>query len=99
MACNLFEMSFDQLTRLPSRKSAEPMAREQRQKFLDAVKEKGYIDNYEGVRISSTGRRFLIQDVVVWEVFDDEGVRRGQAATFDRWEYVKEKEGENEGVD
>lgn len=43
----------------------------------------GYIDDYKGVRISSTGKRFLIKQCIVWEVFDAAGVRRGQAATFD----------------
>ena len=87
-------MSFDQLTRLPSRKSAQPIAREQRQKLLDTVREQGYIDNYEGVRISSTGHRFLIQNAIVWEVYDDEGIRRGQAATFDQWKDVEEDRGQ-----
>ena len=52
----------------------------------DAVKAQGYIDDYQGVRISSTGKRFMIRNCVVWEVYDAAGVRRGQAATFDEIE-------------
>lgn len=59
--------------------------REQRQALLDQVKAQGYINNYAGVRIAASGKRFEIQDVIVWEVFDEAGVRRGQAATFDNW--------------
>ena len=47
------------------------------------VAQNGYIDDYQGVRISSTGKRFMIRQCIVWEVFDAGGVRRGQAATFD----------------
>lgn len=52
------------------------------------VREKGYVSDYSGVRISSTGRRFAISNVTIWEVYDAQGVRRGQAATFDAWEWL-----------
>jgi hypothetical protein len=52
------------------------------------VREKGFMSGYSGVRISSTGRRFRIVDATVWDVFDGKGVRRGQAATFEKWEYL-----------
>lgn len=47
-----------------------------------AVAAQGYIDDYKGVRVSSTGKRFMIKQCIVWEVIDADGVRRGQAATF-----------------
>ena len=47
-----------------------------------------FTDRYTGVRISSTGARFLIKDAFVWNVLDAHGVRIGQAATFDAWEPV-----------
>ena len=45
------------------------------------VSDKGFVSNYTGKRISSSGMRFYIKDVTIWEVIDERGVRRGQAAT------------------
>lgn len=87
-ALNLFEMSWEEFTSLPSRHSAEPVNREERERLLRKVNENGFIDDYEGIRISSTGRRFLIKDGIVWNVFDEEGNYQGQAATFSEWEYL-----------
>ncbi len=81
----LFEFDWDALVRLPSRLSAEPLNREERQRLLDAVTTRGFIDDYAGIRISRTGRRFRIESATVWNVIDANGVRRGQAATFSRW--------------
>lgn len=84
-AQSLFEFEWDALVRLPSRLSAEPMNQEERQRLLDAVSTRGYIDDYAGVRISRSGRRFRIERATVWNVIDATGARRGQAATFSRW--------------
>lgn len=83
LAC--FEMSFGDFTRLPSRYSAEPLAREERARLLARVSRDGFIDDYAGVRISATGKRFRIEQAVVWNLVDLEGRCHGQAASFDRW--------------
>ncbi len=80
-ALELFEMDWKRFTSLPSRFSAEPVAREERARLLAAVTERGFIDDYAGIRISATGRRFAIV-ATVWNVVDEDGVYRGQAATF-----------------
>ena len=85
MALQLFELSWDDFTALPSRRSAEPMERSEREQLLARVTADGYIDDYTGVRISSTGRRFLINDAVVWNLVDDNGTYQGQAALFDHY--------------
>ena len=87
-ALDLFEMDWESFTQLPSRKSAEPLNRQERARLLDAVSSNGFIDDYSGVRISSTGRRFLIPKAIVWNVVDEAGELRGQAATFSDWEFV-----------
>lgn len=87
-ALDLFAMSWDEFTALPSRKSAEPENREERARLLQRVTNHGYIDNYSGVRISSTGRRFLIENAIVWNLIDDRGEYQGQAAVFDKWAYL-----------
>ena len=87
-ALDLFEMDWDCLTQLPSRKSAEPMNRQQRARLLAEVSNQGFIDDYSGIRISSSGRRFLISKAIVWNVVDDGGQLQGQAATFSDWKYL-----------
>ncbi len=84
-ALALWEMSFADFTRMPSRVTAEPVLREERERLLAIAAQKGFIDDYTGVRISSTGRRFLIKNAIIWNVADEDGARCGQAATFDRW--------------
>jgi len=87
-ALRLFELSWEQFTALPSRKSAEPINREERRRLLNQVTQQGYIDDYSGVRISSTGQRFLIQQATVWNVMDETGKYQGQAAVFDEWTFL-----------
>lgn len=87
-ALELFAMSWDEFTRTPSRLSAEPVNRAERERLLTQVAEYGYIDNYRGIRISKAGRRFMIRNAVVWNLSDDAGVYRGQAACFSEWDFL-----------
>ncbi|MBI5922947.1 MAG: MEKHLA domain-containing protein [Betaproteobacteria bacterium] len=84
-AQQLFEMSWAEMVALPSRHSAEPLAREERQRLLAQVARRGYIDDYSGVRVSKTGKRFLIESATVWNLMDDAGQIVGQAASFGAW--------------
>jgi hypothetical protein len=84
-ALALWEMDFATLTQTPSRLTAEPVHRDERARLLERTRRDGYVDDYAGIRISSTGRRFRIEQAVVWNLVDAAGVHRGQAATFDRW--------------
>lgn len=85
LALELFETPARDFIRLPSRASAEAALQAARERLMARVTERGYVDDYEGVRISATGRRFRIEGAVVWNVTDAAGVMVGQAATFDRW--------------
>jgi len=87
-ALALFELTEDQLVQLPSRLSAEPVNQQQREALLEQVRSKGYIIDYSGVRISRTGKRFLIQQAVVWNLLDEHGQYHGQAACFSDWTMV-----------
>lgn len=87
-ALALWEMSWEELTRTPSRYTAEPVAREERARLLAQVTQHGHIANYSGVRIAKSGRRFRIAEAVVWNLLDERGGHYGQAACFDRWEYL-----------
>jgi hypothetical protein len=77
-----FETDVESLLVMPSRLTAEAPLREERQALLDRVTAQGFIDDYAGVRISAAGRRFRIENAVVWNVTDENGQRHGQAATF-----------------
>ncbi|WP_069095855.1 MEKHLA domain-containing protein [Methyloligella halotolerans] len=80
-----FEMGWDEIVGLPSRYSAEAPERGERQRLLDAVARDGFVRGYRGIRIAKSGRRFFIEDGVIWQLIDDGGVWCGQAATFARW--------------
>lgn len=87
-ALELFEATWDQLTTLPSRRSAEAPQRAERERLLQEVTANGYIADYAGVRISLGGCRFRIAQALVWNLIDDDGCRRGQAAMISQWEYL-----------
>lgn len=88
-ALDLFEMNWHDFIKLPSRMSAEPMNREERARLLETVSRQNFIDDYAGVRISSTGRRFHIPSATVWNVVDRHGDYCGQAATFSKWRFLE----------
>ena len=87
-ALGLWEMSWAELTRTPSRLTAEAPNRAERARLLAAVTERGFIDDYSGVRISKTGRRFRIAQATVWNLLDEHGDASGQAAMFEQWEFL-----------
>lgn len=88
IALELFELNWKELIKLPSRLSAEPVNQTERAKLLEQVTRHGFIDNYQGVRVSKTGKRFRIHNAIVWNLIDDDGVYQGQAACFSDWEYL-----------
>lgn len=87
-ALRLFELTWPQLLATPSRRSAEPVNQPERARLLAEVAARGFIDDYAGVRISRTGRRFCIRRATVWNLVDDTGTPCGQAAMFADWEPV-----------
>lgn len=87
-ALDLWEMTWEPFTQTPSRHTAEPLNQEDRAAMLRIASRHGYFEGYRGVRISSTGRRFLVEDATVWNVVDPSGRRLGQAATFARWSFL-----------
>jgi hypothetical protein len=87
-ALALWEMSWAELTRTPSRLTAEAPNREERARLLAAVTARGFIDDYSGIRISKSGRRFRIAQATVWNLVDEKNLRQGQAALFASWDYL-----------
>lgn len=78
----MFEMPWSEIIGLPSRYSAETPVQAERARLLERVAAQGYIDDYSGVRIARSGKRFLIQQATVWNLVDSQGTRLGQAACF-----------------
>jgi hypothetical protein len=84
-ALMLWEMDVATLTSTPSRMTAEPVHRDERASLLERTSRDGYVDDYRGIRISGTGKRFEIHKAIVWNLIDDKMNRIGQAATFSDW--------------
>jgi MEKHLA domain len=80
-----FEYSWDEFVGLPSRLSAGGQDREERRVFMEAVRLRGYVDGYRGLRITKSGRRFWIEGTTVWNLIRPQSALVGQAALIRRW--------------
>jgi len=81
----LFEYNWNEMVGMPSRLSAEAPDRAERQRLLNAVDRDGFATGYSGVRISKSGRRFRIEDGILWQLRDANGALHGVAASFSHW--------------
>jgi hypothetical protein len=88
MALELWETTWEQFCRTPSRLTAEPVNQAERDRMLVRASAQGLIEDYRGLRISTTGRRFLVEQALVWNIVDSDHRRHGQAATFSRWTFL-----------
>jgi len=77
-----FGYSWDEFVGMPSRLSAEAPEQAGRQRLLDAVARDGFVSGYASIRVAKDGRRFPIAEGIVWQLIDEDGRVRGQAATF-----------------
>jgi hypothetical protein len=87
-ALDLWEMDWGQFTQTPSRLTAEPVNREERARMLEQARTHGFISDYKGVRISHSGKRFLVEGATVWNLHKPDGTPLGQAATFSTWAFL-----------
>jgi PAS domain-containing protein len=79
-----FEYPWEEFVGLPSRLSAEAPDRAEREAFLTAVRNQGFVDGFRGLRVAKSGRRFWIEDTTVWNLVDEDDIRHGQAAVIRR---------------
>ncbi|HLP80510.1 MAG TPA: MEKHLA domain-containing protein [Nitrosomonas sp.] len=84
----LWAMDWQHFTQTPSRLTAEAPIREERERMLEQARTQGYISNYRGIRISSAGQRFLVNNAIIWNIHDPNGVTIGQGATFNTWQFL-----------
>ena len=85
VALELWKMSLTEFLGTPSRTTAEPVHRDERAALLQRTRRDGFIDDYSGIRIASTGERFRIHRATVWNVVDATDRHIGQAAAFAEW--------------
>jgi hypothetical protein len=88
VALDLWEMEWEELSRTPSRLTAEAINRAERERMLAEAASRGFYADYRGVRISRSGRRFLVENALVWNLLDAGERPCGQAATFSRWTFL-----------
>lgn len=84
----LWETDWASLTAMPSRLTAEPLHRDERADLLARTARDGYVADYHGIRIATSGRRFRIDQAIVWNIVDAAGQPIGQAATFEDWVFM-----------
>ncbi|HEY9783717.1 MAG TPA: MEKHLA domain-containing protein [Leptolyngbyaceae cyanobacterium] len=82
----LWEFSWEDFTQMPSRKCVEPVIQGERDRLLAKAATKGF-SYFSGIRITSTGQRFHIEDGILWNVLDEQRWC-GQAAVFSKWEFI-----------
>ncbi|WP_282096565.1 MEKHLA domain-containing protein [Epibacterium ulvae] len=81
-AQKLFEVCWDNLVTMHSKNTAEQVHRNERNRMFETMREQGYIRNYQGIRISASGKRFEIQNASIWPLLDIKGKKQGEAALF-----------------
>ncbi len=91
-ALELWESDWQSFTQMPSRRSAAPVEREAREQLLAEARQEGYTSNYRGIRTSSTGQQFWIENVILWNILDEQQQHCGQAATFAQWQFLEERQ-------
>lgn len=88
-ALELWELSWQELIHMPSRKTAEEVMQQERNRLLSETATQGF-SNFSGIRMTSTGKRFEIQDGIIWNVLDEKNQRCGQAAVYSRYKFMNE---------
>jgi hypothetical protein len=87
-AQELWKLDWNEFIKMPSRLSAEQMQEEERKRVLEEAEKNGYISNYSGTRISKEGKKFKIEETILWNVIDEQGNFFGQAAMFPKWTFL-----------
>ena len=80
-----FQYTEDEFYQLPSRYSAPGGGeRQDRQKVMDDADNSNLWTNFSGIRQRSDKSLFEFSNVILWNVYNPEGVRVGQSAVFDK---------------
>ena len=88
-ALQLWNRRWDEMIGMPSRLTAPQDMQAKRTSTLAQVTQKDSITGFYGVRIDSKGQKFLMHNVRIWTIWNEENIPIGQAATFANWEKIK----------
>ena len=83
-----FGYSWEEFIALPLRLTTEVPDRAERRALLETLRRKGFASGYRDLRVTKSGRRFCIEDGVVWQLVGKDGTTFGRAATFRKWRKV-----------
>ena len=78
-ALSLFKVTKDQVIGRSTTMTAPKSEQKQRNELLNQVNSRGFIENYKGIRVTSDGGLFEIEDATIWNVYDKNSHRIGQA--------------------
>ncbi len=87
-ALGLWACDWQQFTATPSSATAPDDDRASREAMMQQVVREGFVSGYEGRRVSRTGRPFLIQDVTIWRLLEENGESFGVAAFFRQYKHL-----------
>ncbi len=80
-ALDIWELTWEEFIQTPSRKTAETIEQKERDRLLAQTTEKGFC-YFSTIRITKTGKRFKINNGIVWNVIDYQQTYQGQAAVY-----------------
>jgi len=87
-AQSLWGITWDDFVQMPSRLTVMPDSVDERQQLLNRASKMGYVDNYRGIRVTKDGKKFLIDNTILWNVVDENGINHGQAAAIYTWKML-----------
>jgi hypothetical protein len=88
-ALDIWELTWEEFITIPSRKTAEEVEQKERDRLLAETTEKGF-SYFSCIRITSTGKRFQINNGIVWKVIDDHKIYQGKAAVFSDYFFLSQ---------
>ena len=84
----LWRRRWDAMVGMPSRLTAPEQERKERAQALGSAKKVDGFQGYRGIRMDREGRKFVIDNARIWTLWDEQGERCGQAASFARWWWI-----------
>ncbi len=78
-ALSLFNVSIEEVIGKPTTMTAPDSEQKERNRLLKQVNSEGFINNYKGIRVTSDGKLFQIEDATIWNVIDEKSHKIGQA--------------------
>lgn len=78
-----FNYPWEAFIEIPSRCVAPPVEQAERSQFLARSRAQGWSQNYCGTRFDRLGNSFVFHNCILWNVLDESGQYRGQAALLE----------------